>query len=468
MPSNPLSSVPGESSSCGLVSTPISGLVLFVGLLFGICIVGLNHSTENLDAVEENSVEAGSNIEEIEAFHKDVNSAPIGRKLSFVILILLGAYCHFTAPVRLSVQNPTVLLAATCCMAWLASSFLWSVGWQDTAREFVRVVAYCFVAVGFARRFRPQELDFVIMLGVFCSVLAACLASVLSGNFRPWIPDFRLHGSIHSNLLAQQGLVVLLAAVALLPVAKKKFLWWMLILTVLTVIVLTKSRGALAAAMFGIIAINLVGKRFSSVALVASALVTCLLAAALVVSVSGSQVQERLQGALVLGRSKEVGTLTGRIPLWQAVWEESRGRHWIGHGYGAFWSVERTEKLAEELKWFPRHAHSAYMHTILDLGFIGLGLVLWLVFVSVRAALRCFRETRDPAYCFFMGFIVTGLLDGATEIAYVSPRELGLYVGMAVMGLVILHPQEQESMAADSNPSAANSRNQNTLMVAIA
>jgi len=369
----------------GAVTMLVPWAEILVGSLFAICLVGLTHDIENLATSNENSVEAGRDMEDIEAFHKNVNTAPMHRKMSFLGLLSIACYCLATAPRNTKIQNYAVLVSLVGCLTWLAASFLWSVDWRHTMREFVRIGAYAFVAIAMALRFRPQRLCWVMLLAVFGSVLTACAASLFSGNFRPWASDFRLHGTLHTNLLAHQALVVLLIAVALFPsakrgpAAKRVWFWRIVILSALSVILLSKTRGALASALVGITAISLVGRPIRSIAFTGSILATLVLAGSLLIVVAGSQAQDRVQEMLTLGRSEGVGTLTGRIPLWEAVWQESQGRHWQGYGYGAFWSIEQTEKLFEELKWYPRHSHSAYVHTILDLGYIGLGLLLTLV-----------------------------------------------------------------------------------------
>lgn len=425
---------------------------IVVGCLFACCIVALTHDPANLTTDAEESVEAGRGMEDIEKFHKNVNAAPLHRKLGFLGLLSLGGYCFFTAPRNTSFRNYAVILGIVACLTWLAASFLWSDDWRHTAREFVRIAAYACVAFSFALRFGPRQICLVIMIGLAGSVFAACSASVLSGIFRPWASDFRLHGTLHSNLLAHHALVVLLIAVALSVSSRNVWFWRSLVIAIFMVIILTKTRGALASAIVGVTAIKLIGKPLWSIALVSSLLGCCLLAFALLVSISGSQAQQKLADVVVLGRSKGVTTLTGRIPLWQAVWHESRGRRMQGYGYGAFWSIERTEKMFKELQWYPRHSHSAYVHTIMDLGYIGVSLVLALVFACLVASLKAFRASGDVAYTFFFGFLAAGLLDGFIEISYVSPRELGLYVSMVMMSLIIAHPTDGESETVEEQP----------------
>jgi len=381
---------------------------IVVGCLFSLCIIGLTHDMDNLSAELEDSVEAGRGMKEIEAFHNDVNAAPLHRKLGFVALLGLGAYCFATAPRDTRFGNYAVIALVVCCLTWLCASFLWSADWKGTLREFVRIVAYGFVALSMALRFRPQQLALVIMLCLAGSVFTAAGISVATGHFKPWTGDFRLSGTLHSNLLAHHCLVVILIAVALLPVARRVWLWRALLLAVFAVLILTKTRGALGSTLLGIAAIKLVGRPVWSIAFGVSLLGTLLIAGILAVVVAGPDAQARLGEAMVLGRSEGVTTLTGRIPLWTAVMHESRGNRLKGYGYGGFWTIDMTEKMSDELQWYPRHSHSAYVHTMVDLGYVGVGLFLSLLFACLAAALRMFRQTRDPAYKFIFGFLLAG------------------------------------------------------------
>ena len=427
-------------------------LVLTIGLLLGLCLIGLTHAEIYLEQHEHGvSVELGAGMQDLEKFEENVNAAPVYRKLGFLGLLAIAAYCFFTSPRGVVLKPSMVLLLMGSCLFVVMASYFWSAGRQETGRELIRIVAYIGVAIAFARRFQPRELIKVLMLMAMVSVLAACVVDVVAGGFKPWASGYRLHGTLHSNLLAHQALIALLVAFALHQTSAKPWVWKSIFLAMLAVILLTKTRGALASAILGLTTIAMVGRPFRSVLLLTSCVGTVTLAAALLVAVMGSEVQHRLQNAAALGRSEGVGTLTGRVPLWQAVLKESKDHRWKGYGYGAFWNSDRTIKLSKQLDWFPGHSHSAYLQTVLDVGYVGAALMLMLVFAALARAFLLLRSTGDPAYKFVIGLLMAGLIDGIVEVSFVYPRELGLFVAIAMFMLVVAHPQSEVAPEAEED-----------------
>ncbi len=432
-------------------------LVLTVGFLLGLCLIGLTHADIYLDQHKHGvAVELGAGMQDQAKFEEDVNAAPVYRKLGFLGLLAIAAYCLVSAPRGVVLQPSIVMLLIGCCLAMVMASFFWSSGRQETGRELIRIVAYTGVAFAFARRFKPHELLKVLMLMAGVSVLAAALVDVAMGGFRPWSGDYRMHGTLHSNLLAHQALIALFVAFALYKNSSKPWIWKAVLLAMLSVIILTKTRGALASAIVGLTAIAVLGRSFSSLMLAVSSLGTLVLAGALLVVMMGPEVQQRLQEAAVLGRSEGVGTLTGRLPLWKAVLKESKDNRLKGYGYGAFWNSDRTIKLSKQLDWFPGHSHSAYIQTMLDTGYLGAGLILTLVFAALARAVMLLRATGDPSYKFVFGLLLAGLVDGIVEVSFVYPRELGLFVAIALFMLLFAHPQREAAPVPEEDSHTAS------------
>lgn len=83
-------------------------------------------------------------------------------------------------------------------------------------------------------------------------------------------------------------------------------------------------------------------------------------------------------GAAVGKDADELGTATGRLPLWEAMWEVSKD-HAFGTG---FLAVERMipQLVAEDVVgWVAAHSHNGFLSAWLAAGWLGLGLVLFLV-----------------------------------------------------------------------------------------
>ncbi len=428
----------GQSIEPG-VTQKISGAAIVISVMMAVCFIGLSHDASYIGNNEEISVERGAGLKEHEKFEKDVNAAPASRKIAFLAMIGIGGYCLLTRRNVVSFHvGPTALLMAACLFL-IVCSFFWSTDRGQTTREIIRISAYFFIAASLTLRLRPREICFVLATMGLGSVICALSVEILTGNFRPWISDFRLKGSIHSNVLASHAMVTALVCFAFWRSSRRPWILQTVLLAMLGVILLTKTRGALATSFVGMGTIFFAGKSLRSGLLALSLLMTAWSLAALLYVVAGSEAQNRVQGALLMGRSEGATTLTGRVPLWKELWRQSRDHRWIGYGYGAFWTTDQMQKLERKLQWYPGHSHSAYMQTMLDVGLIGLMLFLALALACLGRARNLIRAAKDPAYYFVVGFLTAGFVDGLVEVSFVYPRGLGLLVAIAMFSLVIVH-----------------------------
>ena len=95
----------------------------------------------------------------------------------------------------------------------------------------------------------------------------------------------------------------------------------------------------------------------------------------------------------VLSSVGSTPTLTGRSEIWRAVWSMIHVHPWLGYGYAAFW---RGIEGPSALVWAvvpsrPPHSHNGLLDLWLDLGLVGVTLV---VIAFVIGVVRAFREAR--------------------------------------------------------------------------
>jgi exopolysaccharide production protein ExoQ len=83
----------------------------------------------------------------------------------------------------------------------------------------------------------------------------------------------------------------------------------------------------------------------------------------------------------VLGRN---ASLTDRAPLWAELRKWGDQNPVLGTGYESFWLGKRREKIWEIVGWNPSESHNGYLETYLNMGGLGLLLLLCLVFVIYR------------------------------------------------------------------------------------
>lgn len=89
---------------------------------------------------------------------------------------------------------------------------------------------------------------------------------------------------------------------------------------------------------------------------------------------------------LVSGRDM---TFTGRTVIWDAVLEESNQQPVLGTGYGIFWSGNRLLRLdSKPLMKGIKQSHNGYIETYVNLGIIGVSLLIILLFISLNIRIK--------------------------------------------------------------------------------
>lgn len=94
---------------------------------------------------------------------------------------------------------------------------------------------------------------------------------------------------------------------------------------------------------------------------------------------------------LVFGLFGRDSTMTGRVGLWSELMEMGLGRPWLGHGFGAVWTLDSFRNEVQRLAGWtsqPLIGDNGWLDIFLHLGFVGL-----LVFsgILVVTTVRAFR-----------------------------------------------------------------------------
>jgi len=87
----------------------------------------------------------------------------------------------------------------------------------------------------------------------------------------------------------------------------------------------------------------------------------------------------------VAGRS---ATLTGRTDLWGELIKIGSQRPILGHGFGGFWLGNLTHNLWDIFSWQPTAGHNGYIDAFLDLGLVGLFLLVIFIIRSYKKMLN--------------------------------------------------------------------------------
>src|SRR6185369_13101453 len=153
---------------------------------------------------------------------------------------------------------------------------------------------------------------------------------------------------------------------------------------------------------------------------------------------------------VLLGRSYESESVSGRAFIWPEVMQYIRERFWLGYGYEAFWTPAHIETISDELGWGLREAHNSYLEMWLWLGAVGVALMLIATMAAIVAAGRGFRTTNDAAYLLPLGLLVFGLFDSCLESGVVVVSLVPFLLGCCLMRLTLF--RDPATLLAGAKP----------------
>jgi exopolysaccharide production protein ExoQ len=109
-------------------------------------------------------------------------------------------------------------------------------------------------------------------------------------------------------------------------------------------------------------------------------------------------------------------TLTDRTEVW-GVLRQIAGNPVVGTGFESFWLGKRLDILWGIYWWHPNEAHNGYLEILLQLGWIGVGLLAVVLISSYRVAFSAWRS--DPKTgAIFLCYFFLGLVYNFTEAAF--------------------------------------------------
>lgn len=145
-------------------------------------------------------------------------------------------------------------------------------------------------------------------------------------------------------------------------------------------------------------------------------------------------------------------SLTGRTLIWEAV-EPMIERHpWLGHGYAAFWIAEtdRVQAVWRFIDWKAPSAHSGTRDVMLQLGWLGIGLLAVLLAGTGLRVLRAFRRGRRAAALWMLAFVAVQAVLSNSESTLLN-LDLS-FVAWMMMGLHLAGPLARRITAPQGVP----------------
>jgi O-antigen ligase len=151
-------------------------------------------------------------------------------------------------------------------------------------------------------------------------------------------------------------------------------------------------------------------------------------------------------GGLLLTQMGRDPTLTGRTDLWSAVLTYTTNPM-FGTGFESFWLGPRLEELWGRFGWQPNQAHNGYLETYLNLGWVGVCLLAFIVIFGYRRILDLLRY--DPAGGQLrLAFFVVVIAYNFTEAAFKSLHPVWLAFLLSVIAVPKPRPEHGRARSA--------------------
>lgn len=329
---------------------------------------------------------------------------------------------------------------------WLVASRLWTL--SHGATDFAirsEVPAFLLVAI-VAGTVEPRRL-MNVLAGAFTVIVAWSLsASILFESSRQVIveseddPQLGFRGMFdHKN---QLGVVAVFALCFLIAFARGRTRPWLIMLTIAT-IVGTRSATAgsgLLAVMFIWFWILAIGRQRTPRER------TLLLVTSIVSAVSAVLFALQVLPAL-LGIYQKDLTFSGRTVIWTESIQFIRERPLLGYGFGGVWTEDPPAPIAElrrQVGFRAAHAHNGALGIMLEVGLIGLGVV---VVILVRVLALTVFSIRRPSISNFGTFGLTSLV-ALLLMSFSEPLFDGPDLGLVAVTVVILARVRNDHLSA--------------------
>ncbi|MEN0111368.1 MAG: O-antigen ligase [Planctomycetota bacterium] len=427
---------PNRASAAEQPTTLRLGRVLAVAAFFFVAFYQLEH-----DAAEF----AGAQVAEIgedriaDTYMDQIEDGSTIRKLVIVAYGMLGLASLVFARDRAWNVRPATLVMIAALLAWAALSSSWSVEPGLSRKRLVVAGLILTGSLGFARLLRPNELLMVALLTFTAFVGFSLTADVAAGG-RPWESDYRFTGTLHPNIQAAYcGLLCLAAFCQPAPFGRRWITRGLLAFGVLA-LVATQSRTSLLALAVGFVMAWLISLGGRTRWLGASLLVSAAAVATIVVSSLGDGGRRRLTDAVLLGRTEQASSLTGRVPLWEELAGYAATRPLTGYGYETFWTPDRIAEVMKSQQWALQSAHNGYFELVLQLGWVGLALATAFVLSGANVLQSAYARRPMAGYAFAYGVIGFALVNSLLESHFAKLKYPTVVALIAVLGAACFFP----------------------------
>jgi exopolysaccharide production protein ExoQ len=312
-------------------------------------------------------------------------------------------------------------------------SYYWSVVPSVTLRRGLALLGTSIFGIYFSVRYQPREQ--LKLLG-----WAFGLMVVLSFIFAVALPRYGIdifpHAGAWRGVFAQKnnlGRAMTLGSLVFLLLAldKGKHRWipWTGFILSLVLLILSTSKTSLLVCITTLALLPLYrALRWRSTLFLPIFIISILIASAISI-LAVSEVETLLT---LMGRDT---TITGRTPLWEAVWVMILQRPWLGYGYNSFWLGWQSYSsfVWEFVQWTPPHAHNGFLDLWLDLGFLGVAVFTISLLFAFLKAIRITRRNKRSEFLFPIAYLTILLLFNMTYSTILSRNDIYWVLYIAVL-----------------------------------
>ncbi|MEM7478033.1 MAG: O-antigen ligase [Planctomycetota bacterium] len=372
----------------------------------------------------------------------------------------IGCLC-LVIPTRekLKYDNFLVFVLLTCLL-FTCASVAWSINLSLTVKKLIVLCMFLTGAVGMARQCSFKDLVIILVIVSVSQSLGGLAVECAYGFFKPHTSDYRFIGTCHPNTNAILGTVCCLGAKFFSPKDRLGLLTVLIFCFGFAIILLTKSRTSLAAMMLSLVMIRFVTFHPKSRTFLTAGSIFLGITLLFGLMLSPRYVQDQFLDKISMGRTKDVASLTGRLPLWETLIEDIQHKPVLGHGYLAYWSKRQIEELGDKLKWEIPHGHNLYLDVIIDTGIVGLLFLLLLYGSIFQIAASAYQRTRDPGIAFTIGMLTFCVIHGFGESLFKLPTFAAFSLTVVVLRLAFWDGRQEVSTASSESAAAGEPRPQ--------
>jgi O-antigen ligase len=109
-------------------------------------------------------------------------------------------------------------------------------------------------------------------------------------------------------------------------------------------------------------------------------------------------------------------TLTGRTELWGDLLRMNADP-WLGTGFESFWLGERVKSLWSKFVWYPNQAHNGYLEVFLNLGWVGVALLSFVMAWGYRNVVGSLHRSPELGRL-WLAYFVIAVLYNQTDAAF--------------------------------------------------